>query len=137
MLTPPIRVLLVDDHAEVRQALRYRLGSAPDLLVVGDVAEAEAAISLTRSLHPNVVLMETKRADGRGLELINWIAESGLGSVVLVLTSYPSEWERWAAHRAGAVNYLLKEIDSSLLIERIRHAAALYPAHSLSRAGGH
>lgn len=129
-----IRVLIVDDHAEVREALKYRLGFAPDMAVVGDVAEAEAAIAMTRNLRPDVVLIESKRADGRGLELINWIAESGLGSVVVVLTSYPSEWERWAAHRAGAVNYLLKEIDSSLLIERIRHAAALYPAHALPLA---
>ncbi len=129
-----IRVLIVDDHAEVREALKYRLGSAPDMAVVGDVAEAEAAIAMTRNLRPDVVLIESKRADGRGLELINWIAESGLGSVVVVLTSYPSEWERWAAHRAGAVNYLLKEIDSSLLIERIRQAAALYPAHALPLA---
>jgi DNA-binding NarL/FixJ family response regulator len=126
-----IRVLIIDNHDEVRQALKCRLSSASDMAIVGDVAEAEAAINLVRTLHPDVVLVETKRADGRGLELINWIAESGLGSVVVVLTSYPSEWERWAAHRAGAVNYLLKEIDSPLLIERIRQAAALFPAHPL------
>lgn len=126
----PIRVAIVDEHGDVRQALRYRLGSAPDIAVVGDVAEAEMAVSLVRSERPDVVLLETKRGDGRGLELVNWIAESGLGCVVVVLTSYPSEWERWAAHRAGAVNYMLKDIDSSVLIERIRHAAALYPVRS-------
>lgn len=126
-----IRLLIVDDHAEVRQALKQRLDSEPDMTVVGDVAAAEAALEMVRTLSPNVVLIDSKRADGRGLELISWIAQSGLGSVVVVLTSYPSEWERWAAHRAGAVNYLLKEIDSPLLIERIRHAAALYPTHPL------
>lgn len=130
-MSGPIRIVIVDDHVEVRQALRYRLGSAPDITVVGDVAEAEVAVNLVRTVRPDVVLVETKRTDGRGLELISWIAESGLGTVVVVLTSYPSEWERWAAHRAGAVNYLLKDIDSCVLIERIRHAAALFPAHSL------
>ncbi|MBP7692576.1 MAG: response regulator transcription factor [Anaerolineales bacterium] len=127
----PTRILIVDDHAEVRQALKCRLSFASDLTVVGDVAEADVAIGLVRRLRPEVVLVETKRADGRGLELINWIAESGLGAIVIVLTSYPSEWERWAAHRAGALNYLLKDIDSALLIERIRQAALLVPAHGL------
>lgn len=133
-MSRPIRLLIVDDHAEVREALKYRLSSAPDMAVVGEVADAETAIAMVRNLHPDVVLIESKRADGRGLELISWVAESGLGSLVVVLTSYPSEWERWSAHRAGAVNYLLKEIDSSLLIDRIRHAAALYPARSASVA---
>ena len=63
----------------------------------------------------------------------DWIAalSVALGAAVIVLTSYPSEWERWAAHRAGALNYLLKDIDSALLIERIRQAALLVPAHGL------
>ena len=136
-MSGPIRILIVDDHAEVRRALKYRLNSTPDMQVVGDVGEAESAIGLARSLHPDVILVETKRTDGRGLELISWLAESGLGSVVVVLTSYPSEWERWAAHRAGAVNYLLKEIDSPLLFDRIRQAAALFPVHPLQAASGH
>jgi DNA-binding NarL/FixJ family response regulator len=133
-MSGPIRVLIVDNHAEVRQALKIRLDSAADIVVVGEEGEAEGAINLARALRPDVILVETKRADGRGLELISWLAESGLGSVVVVLTSYPSEWERWAAHRAGAVNYLLKEIDSPLLIERIRQAAALFPVHPLPAA---
>ena len=136
-MSGPIRVLIVDNHAEVRQALKFRLDSARDIVVVGEVGEAEGAINLARALRPDVILVETKRADGRGLELISWLAESGLGSVVVVLTSYPSEWERWAAHRAGAVNYLLKEIDSPLLIERIRQAAALFPVRPLQAANSH
>jgi DNA-binding NarL/FixJ family response regulator len=127
-----VRILLVDEHAHVRQALRSRLDSAPGLEVVGDVADAETALQLVRALHPELVVIETKRSDGRGLELISWIAQSGLGSVVVVLTSYPSDWERWAAHRAGAVHYLLKDIDTSQLLEHLRDAARLFPYHAAS-----
>jgi DNA-binding NarL/FixJ family response regulator len=118
-----VKVFIIDDHAEVRQALRMRLSSIPDMAVVGDAGEAEAALQQLRALHPDIVLIESKRTDGRGLEIISWIAQSRLAEAVLVLTSYPSEWERWAAHRAGAAHYLLKEIDSPVLIEQIRRTA--------------
>jgi DNA-binding NarL/FixJ family response regulator len=123
-MTAPIKVFIIDDHVEVRQALKTRLSSAPDMQVVGDTGEADDALRQLRALHADIVLIESKRADGRGLEIINWIAQSRLAGPVIVLTSYPSEWERWAAHRAGAAHYLLKDIDSPCLIDQIRRAAA-------------
>jgi DNA-binding NarL/FixJ family response regulator len=131
-----IRVLIVDDHAEVRQALRHRLSYAPDIRVVGDVSEAEQALAAVPALQPDVVLMESKRSDGRGLELIHWIAQNYPASLIIVLTSYPTEWECWAARRAGALQYLLKDIGSTELVEHIRQAVADHskwrpvPAHS-------
>ena len=136
----PIRVFIMDDHADVRQALAARLGSAPEMVVVGDTGEAEAGLEKIKTLRPDVALIETKRADGRGLEIVNWIALSGVGTRVIVLTSYPSEWERWAAHRAGADCYLLKDIGSPALIDRIRSvvAAERHPdsAERRASAGG-
>ena len=129
MPDPPIRILIIDDHADVRQALKACLSSAPGMLVVGDTGEAEEGLRQTVALRPHIVLVETKRADGRGLEIVNWIAQSGLGARVIVLTSYPSEWERWAAHRAGAARYLLKDIGSPLLIDQIRVTASHNPIH--------
>lgn len=119
-----IRVLIVDDHAEVRQALRRRLSYAPDISIVGDVSEAEQALATVSALKPDVVLMESKRSDGRGLELIHWIAQNYPASLIIVLTSYPTEWECWAARRAGARQYLLKDIGSAELVEHIRQAVA-------------
>jgi len=119
-----IRVLIVDDHAAVRQALRHRLSYAPDISVVGDVSEAEQALAAVPALHPDVVLMESKRRDGRGLELIHWIAQNYPASLIIVLTSYPTEWECWAARRAGALQYLLKDIGSAELVGHIRQAVA-------------
>ncbi|MDW8327485.1 MAG: response regulator transcription factor [Anaerolineales bacterium] len=123
-MTQTIRVLILDDHAEVRQALRQRLDYAPDIHVVGDVGDAEQALATVSSLKPDVVLMESKRSDGRGLELIHWIAQNYPASLIIVLTSYPTEWECWAARRAGARQYLLKDIGSAELVEHIRQAVA-------------
>lgn len=118
-----IRVLVVDDHADVRLALRSRLGSAPDLCVVGDVGDVEAALVMEEAFRPDVVLIEPKRADGRGLELIHWIARHYPLTAVVALTSYPSDWESWTAHRAGVAQYLLKDIGSTDLVAGIRAAA--------------
>ena len=122
-MSGPVRVFIIDDHDDVRRALAARLSSAPEVSVVGETAEAEAALERVKALRPDVALVETKRADGRGLEIVSWIAHIGVGTQVIVLTSYPSEWERWAAHRAGAASYLLKEIGSLALIDHIRTAA--------------
>lgn len=123
-MTQVIRVLIVDDHIEVRQALRHRLSYARDINVVEDTAEAEQALAAVHDLQPDVVLMESKRSDGRGLELIHWIAQNHPASLIIVLTSYPTEWECWAARRAGAMQYLLKDIGSTELVEHIRQAVA-------------
>lgn len=128
-MSGPLRILIIDDHDDVRRALTARLSSAPGMAVIGETADAEDGLLKTRTLRPDVVVVETKRMDGRGLEIVSWIAQSGIGARVIVLTSYPSEWERWAAHRAGAARYLLKDIASPLLIEHIRSAATHLASH--------
>jgi len=119
----PIRVFVIDDHDDVRQALMACLSLAPGVQVVGGAGDAEESVRQVRALCPDVVLVETKRADGRGLEIVSWIAHGTAGARVIVLTSYPSEWERWAAYRAGAGSYLLKDIGSPQLIAQIQAGA--------------
>jgi DNA-binding NarL/FixJ family response regulator len=115
-----VRVFILDDHDDVRHALAASLGSLPGLEVVGEAAEAEDGLRLITRLRPDVVLVETKRSDGRGLEIVSLIAQGGHGPCVIVLTSYLSEWEHWAVRRAGAIGYFLKEIGSPQLIACIR-----------------
>jgi DNA-binding NarL/FixJ family response regulator len=131
-MNAPIRVFIIDDHTAVRQALAARLGSAPETVVVGETGDAEEALLQLRGVLPDVVLVETKRSDGRGLEIISWIAQCGAGARVVVLTSYPSEWERWAAYRAGAACYLLKDIGSPQLIEQICAVAMPHVASAIT-----
>jgi DNA-binding NarL/FixJ family response regulator len=72
-----------------------------------------------RSQTPDVVLVEIKRTDGMGLEIVRQIASLTPAPRLVVLTSYPSAWEQEAACRAGATSYLLKDIDSEELIRHI------------------
>jgi len=119
-MTAPITVYVVDDHEFVRQALVVRLCLSPGVLVVGETGEVATAIEEINALQPAVALVEPKRSDGRGLQLIDEIAHAPAHTQVLALTSYPSEWEEWAAHRAGASDYLLKDISSTELLAHIQ-----------------
>lgn len=126
-MSRPIQILIVDEHPAVRQALTLRLNNAPDMRVVEALGDVDAALDYARDHHPHVVLVETKRADGRGLEAIDrlvHLAHNHWPVSVVVLTSYPSEWERWAVEHAGAVAYLLKDISSVQLLEHIRQVAS-------------
>jgi len=132
-MTQPLKLFVIDDHDEVREALVVRLCAAPGVLIVGEAKAAETAIEEINTLKPDVVLIETKRADGRGLELVNCLAHGDSGAQVIALTSYPSEWERWAVRRAGAAGYFLKDVGSTrLLLEQIRNSVILKEEISVS-----
>lgn len=113
------RLLIIDEHEAVRQALVSRLQQTGELEVVGSTGSTEEGLLQVDALRPNVVLLETKRSDGRGLETCRRIARSHPGTTVIVLTSYEDEEERQAAYMAGATRYILKEIDSAQLLREI------------------
>jgi DNA-binding NarL/FixJ family response regulator len=126
-MTRLIKLFVIDDHDAVRAALVVRLCAAPDVLIVGDAKATEAAIDEINALRPEVVLIEIKCANGRGLELVHCIAHGPTGARVIALTSYPNEWERRAVRRAGAVGYLLKDLGAAPLLEYIRSVIILNP----------
>lgn len=117
------RVYIVDEHDPVRWALADRLGRAAGIKILGHSGNADEALSDIRRGQPDVVLIEVKRSDGLGLEVLRQVAEVPNPPKVLVLTSYPSEWEAEAATRAGAHTYLLKDIDPEELIRKITEYA--------------
>lgn len=114
-----LRVMIVDDHSDVLQALATQLSISPSIEVVGQASEPEDALESAARLHPDVLLIEPKRQDGRGLELIHLIANQHSVGSLIVLTSYASEWEAWVTHKAGAAAYLLKDINTSDLVQRL------------------
>jgi DNA-binding NarL/FixJ family response regulator len=118
------RVFIVDEHEPVRLALADRLTKAAQIRVLGHSGNADEAIAEIHRTQPEIVLLEVKRSDGLGLELLRQVAEMPNPPKVLVLTSYPTEWEAEAATRAGAHSYLLKDIDTEELIRRIAEFAA-------------
>jgi DNA-binding NarL/FixJ family response regulator len=113
------RLLIIDEHRAVRQALVSRLQQTGKLEVVGSTGSAEEGLLQVEALRPSIVLLETKRSDGTGLETCRRIARSHPHTTVIVLTSYEDEDERQAAFMAGATRYLLKDIDSSRLVYEI------------------
>ena len=114
------RVFIVDEHEPVRIALAERLGHADVIRIIGHTGRAEDVVLEVIDKQPDIVLFEVKRSDGLGLELLRQLAALPSAPKLIVLTSYPSSWEQDAANRAGAVSYLLKDIESEELIENIR-----------------
>lgn len=114
-----LKLYIVDEHEPVRTALAERLGQADGIDVVGHTGEAEEVVQEIELEKPDMVLFEVKRSDGLGLELLRQLAALPSAPKLIVLTSYPSTWEKDAATRAGASNYLLKDIESEELIESI------------------
>lgn len=119
-----IRVLIVDDHGVVRQGLRMFLGLDPEIEVVGEAANGEEAVKLTRELGPNVVLMDLLMPvmDGR---LATQTIRTEMPDVeVMALTSVLDDASVTGAIRAGAIGYLLKNTEADELRRAIKMAAA-------------
>jgi DNA-binding NarL/FixJ family response regulator len=115
----PALVYIVDEHEPVRGALAERLARAEGIAILGHSGEFSQVVTDSANDHPDVVLLEIKRTDGMGIELLRQLAHLPDPPQVIVLTSYPTEWEKDAARRAGAAAYLLKDIDSDELIRYI------------------
>jgi DNA-binding NarL/FixJ family response regulator len=125
-----IRILLVDDHAVVRQGLKMFLGLDPDLEVVGEAENGEEAVRLTGQLNPDVVLMDLLMPRMDGLQAIAQIRGELPDVEVIALTSVMEENSGAsgsaiiAAVRAGAIGYLMKDTEAEALCQAIRAAAA-------------
>lgn len=112
-------LFIIDDRESVRQALAQRLGHVPGIHVVGSAGTSQEGITLARMMHPDVVLIEPKLADGQGLDALRVIRAEDPTVRVIVLTSYTDDFERQVAMKLGAEHYLLKNIDSQGLAEVI------------------
>ena len=122
MARPAIRVLIVDDHAMVRRGMRDFLGLHPDLEVVGEAGDGQAALDATATLLPDVVLMDLLMP---GLDGIAATAELRLrhpSVQVVAITSFVEESRITAAIEAGASGFLLKDAEADDLARAIRAA---------------
>jgi DNA-binding NarL/FixJ family response regulator len=115
-----IRVVIADDQALVRGGFRMIVESRDDLDVVGEAADGAEAVSLTASLNPDVVLMDVRMPGMDGLEATRRIVTSGSPARVLVLTTYDVDDSVYAALRAGASGFLLKDVRPPELVEAVR-----------------
>jgi len=123
-----IRVLLVDDHAVVREGLRAFLQLQPDIEVVGEAGDGRTAAELVRKQQPDVVLMDLVMPESDGLAGIRSVREASAEAKVVVLTSYIDDAYVFAATQAGAAGYLLKDIQPEDLAAAIRQVREGRPA---------
>ena len=115
-----ITVLLVDDHTVVRQGLRAVLATQEDIEVVGEAENGREAITLTRKLSPDVVLMDVAMPIVNGMQATRQILKHNPGTKVLVLTSYGDDECVAQLMEAGAVGYLLKQTAANELPRALR-----------------
>ena len=117
------RVLLVDDQALMRMGFRLVLEAEDDLEVVGEAGYGAEGVRLTTSLAPDVVLMDVRMPGVNGIEATEQIVASGSGARVLILTTFDLDEYAFAALRAGASGFLLKDARPAELIGAIRAVA--------------
>ena len=122
-MSAPIRILLVDDQALFRESLALLLTNQPDLLVVGEAANGEAALDLVAMLHPHVVLMDLRMPSLDGVAATRRLSAAHPDVQVIVLTTFDDDADVLAALSAGAIGYLLKDVSGETLYAAVRAAA--------------
>ncbi|HEX8700093.1 MAG TPA: response regulator transcription factor [Myxococcaceae bacterium] len=118
-----IRLVLVDDHALVRQGIRSLLELTPDLRVVGEAADGEEALARVAELNPDVVLMDVRMPRMNGLEALRALRRTDPGRRVVLLTTFDEDSVVLEALRAGVQGFLLKDVTLDQLSDAIRRVA--------------
>lgn len=115
-----IRIIVVDDHALVRQGLRLFIEMQEDMQVVGEGSTGIEAVELASRLHPDVILLDLVMPGMDGITALQKIIASSPNSRVLILTSFGEDDKVFPAIRAGAHGYLLKDIQPHDLVQALR-----------------
>jgi DNA-binding NarL/FixJ family response regulator len=120
----PVRVLLVDDQPLLRMGFRLILEGEDDLSIVGEASNGAEAVRHVRELAPDVVLMDVRMPVLDGIEATRAIAASGSDAKIIILTTFDLDEYAFAALRAGASAFLLKDVAPAELISAVRVVAS-------------
>ncbi len=131
-MSESIRVFVADDHPIVREGLRAVIQARSDMSIVGEARDGEEAVRKVLELRPDVILMDLIMPGKNGIEAIRDIRKAIPTACLLVLTSFVEDEQVFAAIKAGALGYILKDSTPQELIEAIRCVhrgqSSLHPA---------
>ena len=129
--TQRIRILIVDDHAIVREGLRALIETEPQMELLAEAADGVEAVQKARELRPDVILLDLMMPRMNGIAAINEIKQENPKARILVLTSFAEDELVFPAIKAGALGYLLKDSAPQELLKAIRNVyrgeASLHP----------
>jgi DNA-binding NarL/FixJ family response regulator len=117
-----ISILIVDDHSIVRHGLQALFMMNSDFYVAGEAASGEIAVELAAELEPDIVLMDLVMPGIDGVEATRRVKKVSPRSQVIILTSFHEDEHIFPALRAGAISYVLKDIEPEQLIQAIKRA---------------
>jgi DNA-binding NarL/FixJ family response regulator len=118
-----IRILLIDDHAMLRQGLRLALNLQPDMHVVGEAGSGREGVAMVQSLQPDIVLLDLNMPDMDGIEVYEHIRRQAPETKVLVLSGIHADARVYATVEAGVDGYIVKDASTAELVEAIRTVA--------------
>jgi DNA-binding NarL/FixJ family response regulator len=119
-----VRVIIADDHPVFREGMRGRLDRVADIAVVGEAASGDEAVELAHKLEPHIILMDIKMPGLNGIEATREIQRANPQIGILVLTMFEDDDSVFAAMRAGAKGYLLKDSGGEGVVHAIRAVAS-------------
>ncbi len=119
-----VRILVADDHLVYRIGIRSLISSEPGFEVVGEVSDGDAAIKRYRELKPDVLLLDLRMPQKAGVEVVRSICREFPKARILIVTSYQVEEETFQVLEAGALGYIMKDLDLNHLLDAIRTVRA-------------
>lgn len=115
-----IRIIVVDDHPLLRAGIAAVVNAEPDMVLVGEATRGDEAVTLFRSMHPDITLMDLQMPGMSGLDAIREIRSGTPSACIIVLTTYPGDAQASGALKAGAAGFLLKSSVRKDLLQAIR-----------------
>jgi two-component system, NarL family, nitrate/nitrite response regulator NarL len=123
-MAPAVRIVLADDHEIFRDGLRRLVESEPNLEVVGEAADASGAVTLTRNLNPDILLLDVAMPHASGLDALRELAETPVPTRVILLTAAVDRADIVRALQLGARGLVLKESATAVLLKAIQTVMA-------------
>ena len=116
----PIRLIVADDHAIVREGMNFLASTRSDIEIVGEAEDGRQAVEMAGRLKPDVILLDLMMPEMDGIEAATAICSENPDARILIMTSFAEEEKVFAAIKAGALGYLLKDSSPQVLIQAIR-----------------